>query len=122
NFTLTLKGDYFSYETDEEAEAWNLPDFKASMFLDYQISEHWFAGANLFYVGERKDYYFYPNLVAPEARVISLDSFFVANVQVSYQMEQLCSVFAIVNNIANNAYHRWQNYTVQGCQALAGAT
>lgn len=122
NFTLTLKGDYFSYETDEEAEAWNLPDFKASMFLDYQISEHWFAGANLFYVGERKDYYFYPNLVAPEARVISLDSFFDANAHVGYHINQQFSVFAKVNNIANNEYHRWQNYPVQGFQALAGAT
>ncbi len=55
NFKLALKGETFSYNTEKQAEAWNLPDFKGSLFLDYQIDEKWFAGANLFYVGERKD-------------------------------------------------------------------
>lgn len=122
NFTLTLKGDYFSYTTDEEEEAWNLPDFRSSLFLDYQISEHWFAGANVFYVGERKDYFFYPNLASPVAKVVTLDSFFDANAHVGYHINDQFSVFARVNNIANNEYQRWQNYPVQGFQALAGAT
>lgn len=122
NFTLTLKGDYFSYTTDEEEEAWNLPDFRSSLFLDYQISEHWFAGANVFYVGERKDYFFYPNLASPVAEVVTLDSFFDANAHVGYHINDQFSVFARVNNIANNEYQRWQNYPVQGFQALAGAT
>ena len=123
NFSLTIKGDYFSYTTDQEEEAWNLPDFRSSLFLDYQISEHWFAGANLFYVGERKDYYFQPSLISPaDARIVTLDSFFDANAHVGYHINDQFSVFAKVNNIANNEYQRWQNYPVQGFQALAGAT
>ena len=54
NFTLGIKGEYFSYNTKAQAEAWNLPDIKASVFLDYQINNQWFAGANVFYTGERK--------------------------------------------------------------------
>ena len=48
NFKLGIKAEYFSYSTDDEAEAWNLPDIKGSLFLDYQINEYWFAGANLY--------------------------------------------------------------------------
>jgi len=58
NFKLGIKAEYFSYSTDGQAEAWNLPDVKGSLFLDYQISKQWFAGANLFYIGERKDQFF----------------------------------------------------------------
>ena len=55
NFNLGIKAEYFAHDTNDEKEAWNLPDFEASLFMDLQIDEHWFAGANLFYVGERKD-------------------------------------------------------------------
>ena len=55
NFKLGLKAEYFAYDTDNQEQAWNLPDIKGSLFLDYQIDDHWFAGANLFLVGERKD-------------------------------------------------------------------
>jgi len=58
NFKLGIKAEYFSYATDAQTEAWNLPDIKGSLFLDYQIDAHWFTGANLFYTGERKDQFF----------------------------------------------------------------
>ncbi len=123
NFKLGLKAEYFTYSTDNQAEAWNLPDVKGSLFLDYQIDEHWFAGANLFYIGERKDILelegvFVPTDFAPTI----LESYFDANVHVGYHINDQISVFAKSNNIANNAYQRWQNYPVQSIQFLAGAT
>lgn len=111
NFKLGLKAEYFSYSSDTEAEAWNLPDIKGSLFLDYQIDEHWFTGANLFYTGERKDQF-----------TVTLDSFFDANAHLGYHINDQISVFAKANNIANNAYQRWQNFPVQSIQFLAGAT
>ncbi|WP_445736467.1 TonB-dependent receptor [Mariniflexile sp.] len=123
NFKLALRGETFSYTTDDEAEAWNLPDFKGSLFLDYQISKQWFAGANLFYVGERKDILefegsFIPTTFTP----VTLDSYFDANAHVGYHVNDQLSVFAKANNIANKAYQRWQNVPVQSAQFLAGAT
>lgn len=123
NFKLALKAEYFGYSTDDEAEAWNLPDIEASLFLDYQIDEHWFAGANLFFVGERKDQFtieqsFFP--VGPP-QTITLDSFFDANAHVGYKINEQLSAFAKANNIFNQDYQRWLNYPVQGIQFLAGA-
>ena len=123
NFKLGLKAEYFSYSSNKESEAWNLPDIKGSLFVDYQIDEHWFAGANLFYVGERKDQFFLNDgMTATTPFTVVLDSFFDANVHVGYHINDQFSVFAKANNIANDGYDRWQNFPVQSIQFLAGAT
>ena len=123
NFTLGLKAEYFAYNTDDEAEPWNLPDVKGSLFLDYQIDENWFAGANLYYVGERKDILEMEGSLTPEANVPTvLDSYFDANAHVGYQVNEQFSIFGKVNNITDKAYQKWQNFPVQSIQFLAGAT
>ncbi|MEN3322620.1 TonB-dependent receptor [Mariniflexile soesokkakense] len=123
NFKLGLKAETFTYKTDDEAEAWNLPDFKGSLFLDYQINEKWFAGANLFYVGERKDQFFLNDgMTATTPFTVNLDSYFDANAHVGYHVNSQLSIFAKANNIANEGYHKWQNFPVQSAQFLAGAT
>ncbi|MBR9914093.1 MAG: TonB-dependent receptor [Algicola sp.] len=123
NFKLGLKAEYFAYDTDLEAEPWNLPDIKASAFLDYQIDKNWFAGANLFFVGERKDLITEEGvLVLPIPTTVTLDSYFDLNAHVGYRISDQLSAFAKANNIANQDYQRWLNYPVQGIQFLAGAT
>ena len=122
NFTLGIKGEYFSYDVTNQMEAWNLPDLTASVFLDYQITEQWFAGANLFYVGERKDQFNIPNLISPNTGIVTLDSYFDANAHVGYHINDRFSVFAKANNIVGEEYTKWQNTPVQGIQFLAGAT
>ncbi|WP_242204855.1 TonB-dependent receptor [Aestuariivivens insulae] len=124
NFTLGLKAEYFSYSTDNETEAWNLPDVKGSLFLDYQIDEQWFAGANLFYIGERKDQLVLEGALTPDDIVtnVVLDSYFDANAHVGYNINDKIAVFAKANNIVNKTYQKWQNFPVQGIQVLAGAT
>ncbi|WP_411893747.1 TonB-dependent receptor [Winogradskyella sp. A2] len=123
NFTLGVKGEYFNYSTDTQAEAWNLPDITGSIFMDVQISEKWYAGASAFYVGERKDQLLLVGtLIFPDPTPIKLDSYFDANAHLGYKINDQLSVFAKVNNIANQDYQRYLNFPVQGIQALAGAT
>jgi len=123
NFTLGFKGEYFNYNTDTQAEAWNLPDVTGSIFMDVQISEKWFAGASAFYVGERKDQQSLVGvLVTPDPTPITLDSYFDANAHLGYKINDQLSVFAKVNNLLNQDYQRYLNFPVQGIQALAGAT
>ncbi|WP_339626893.1 TonB-dependent receptor [uncultured Winogradskyella sp.] len=123
NFTLGIKGEYFNYATDTQAEAWNLPDITGSVFLDVQISEKWYAGASAFYVGERKDQQLLVGtLVFPDPTPITLDSYFDANAHLGYKINDQLSAFAKVNNMANQDYERFLNFPVQGIQFLAGAT
>ncbi|WP_317039368.1 TonB-dependent receptor domain-containing protein [Salegentibacter salarius] len=122
NFRLGINAEYFDYNTDEEAEAWNLPDLKASLNADYQINEQWYTGANLFFIGERFDQ---ERIVAsndPVLNTITLDSYFDVNAHLGYRFNDRLSVFAKGSNLLNNDYERWTNFRVQGLQVLAGAT
>ena len=126
NFSLGINAQVYDYDTETDNPAWNLPGLTASMFMDYQIGEKWFMGANLFYVGERDDLYTVasPGSLPEDFAMtpITLDSYFDANAHIGYRINEQLSVFAKANNIANQNYMRWNNYQVQGFQVLAGAT
>ncbi|RKS53887.1 hypothetical protein BC962_2152 [Gillisia mitskevichiae] len=123
DFKLGLNGSFFSYNSEFEAEAWNLPEMKASLLMDYQINEKWFAGANLFYTGERKDREETLNGVGTlGSRTISLDGFTDLNANLGYRFNDQLSIFAKGNNLLGDSYERWSNFPVQGIQIMAGAT
>ncbi len=126
NFSFGVNAEVYDYDTETDNPAWNLPNLKGSLFLDYQIGEQWFMGANLFFVGEREDL---SSVVvqgaAPEdflTNVITLDSYFDANAHLGYRINEQLSVFAKASNIANNQYERWANFRVQSFQILGGVT
>lgn len=119
NFKLGINGSFFSYNSDFEAEAWNLPEMKASLLMDYQITKQWFAGANLFYTGERKDR---EETFNGDSNIITLDGFTDLNANVGYRFNDQLSIFAKGNNLLGDNYERWSNFPVQGIQVMAGAT
>ena len=122
-FKLKINGQFNSYSTDNEIEAWNLPEITASVFGDYQINEQWFVGANIFFVGERFDRL---GIIDPvgifETTTVSLESYFDVNAHVGYRINDRLSAFGRINNIFDNNYQKFLNFQVQGLQALMGAT
>ncbi len=119
-----LNATFNKYATDREPEAWNLPQLKIGANLDVAITDKWSAGADLFYVGERKDFEskLAPITGLPIARIIKLDSYFDANAHLGYKYNERLSAFLRVNNIANDSYQKWFNYPVQAIQVMLGAT
>ncbi len=123
NFKLNMNAAYFSYSSELQPEAWNLPDFKASIFADYQITDNWFAGANVFFIGERKDLHKPTAFVGNDGtHTVTLDSYIDLNANLGYRFNNQLSVFAKGNNLLGNSYERWADFPVQGIQVLAGAT
>lgn len=126
NFTLGINAEVYNYDTETGNPAWNLPDNKASLFLDYQIGKQWYFGANLFFVGERQDRVaeVVPNVPANEFpfQIVTLDSYFDANAHLGYRLNEQLSIFLKTSNLANQNYERWTNFRVQGFQALVGAS
>ncbi|MBT8302200.1 MAG: TonB-dependent receptor [Maribacter sp.] len=126
NFTLGINAEVYEYDTETNNPAWNLPNLKGSLFMDYQIDENWYMGVNLFYVGEREDFSTIvvqnPPPGAIDATLITLDSFFDANAHLGYRVNNQLSIFVNAANIANNNYQKWANYPVQGFQILGGVT
>lgn len=127
DFTLGINAEVMKYTLSEEEEAWNLPKIRGSFFMDYQINEQWYAGANLFYMGEREDMFSKNQLLSPNdptyeaPQQITLDSYFDVNFNVGYRFNKQLSAFVKVNNLTSNTYARWMDYQVQGLQILGGA-
>lgn len=124
DFRLAINAEALDYSTDTETEAWNLPNFKASLTADYQITEKWYTGANFFYVGERKDLRSFgdPPLMDTAPETINLDSYLDLNAHLGYRFNDQLSAFVKGSNLLNNDYMRWTHFEVQGLQVLAGVT
>ena len=125
--TFGVNGTYNSYTVDNQAEAWNLPQIKVGATLDVDINEKWYAGANVFFVGDRKDLVLPDNTFVDtgmeyDTQVVTLKSFFDLNAHVGYKYNERITGFLKLNNIANQDYQRWVNYPVQGFQFLVGAS
>lgn len=110
-----------SYTKKSEQEAWNLPELQLNSKADFMITEKWFAGVNLFYVGERKDQQLNTDIVYVTAPgPITLDGYFDLNANVRYKHNERFTAFLKANNILNNDYQKWLNYQVQGFQVMVG--
>ncbi|NDI99878.1 TonB-dependent receptor [Flavobacterium sp. LaA7.5] len=118
-----INATYYSYDTDME-EAWNLPDMKVSANIDVDITEKWYAGANLFFVGERKDFISLMDIdpTVDNTQVVTLDSYFDINANVGYRYNERLTGFLKLNNIASQDYEKWSSYPVQGFQFMLGAS
>ncbi len=126
NLTFGINGTYNNYSSDTQSEAWNLPQIKIGTTVDFDINKKWYAGANVFFMGERKDLVSIQNAAAVfpptfSQQVITLDSYFDLNAHVGYKYNARLTAFLKGNNLANQQYNRWANFPVQGIQVLIGA-
>lgn len=120
---ITVEADITvsSYTKKSELEAWNLPELQLNGKADFMITNKWFAGVNLFYVGERKDYQLNTDIINVTApNPITLDGYFDLNANVRYKHNDRFTAFLKANNILNNDYQKWMNYQVQGFQVVVG--
>ncbi len=116
-----INGTFSGYVTEYSSEAWNLPEVKMSANLDVSLTEKWYAGFNLFFMGERKDLQINTDaltLIAPSPS--SIPSYIDANLNIGYKHSNRITGFLKFNNIANQDYQKWMNYTVQGFQVVLG--
>ena len=123
NVSFGINGSFFGYNTADQLEAWNLPTFKLGSSLDVNITPKWYAGAQVFFVGERKDaQQNLDNVIVAEDGIVTVKSYFDANFHLGYKHNDRLTGFLKLNNIANQQYERWLNYPVQGIQILLGAS
>ncbi|MGV9003591.1 TonB-dependent receptor [Flavobacterium sp.] len=123
NVSFGVNGTFSNYTTDIEAEAWNLPTLSIGSNLDVNITSKWYAGAKVFFVGERKDFtHFAASFPVPPDATVTLDSYFDVNAHIGYKYSDRLNFFLKGNNLTNQSYQRWLNYQVQGLQVVAGAS
>ena len=120
NFSIGVNGTFSKYSMNVQEEAWNLPSIKLGANLDVNITPKWYAGANVFFVGDRKDRIFKENLAT--LNTITLKSYFDANAHLGFKYTNRLTAFLKLNNIANQGYQKWMNYPVQSFQFMLGAS
>lgn len=119
--TVEADATISSYSNKFQGEAWNLPELQLNSKVDFMVTEKWFAGINLFYVGERKDQQLNTDIVYITAPgPITLDGYFDLNANIRYKHNERFTAFLKGNNILNNGYQKWLNYPVQGFQVMVG--
>jgi len=118
DLTFGINGTFSSYTNDNQIEAWNLPALNLNANVDFNITEKWYAGAKVFFVGERKDQKINTDITHPSP--ITLESYFDVNAHVGFKYSERLTAFLRANNIANQAYQKWLDYPVQGFQVVLG--
>ena len=92
--------------------------------IDFNITKKWYAGVNVFYIGDRKDLKINNDIVyivAPTYVPVTLNSYFDANAHLGFKYSDRLTAFLRTNNITNKGYEKWLNYPVQGFQVVLGA-
>jgi hypothetical protein len=98
---LGVNGTFNSYNNSVQKEAWNLPAIKFNATVDYTVSEKWYGGLNVFYVGERKDQQINNDLVYIMGvssidipiGIVTLRSYFDLNAHVGYNYSNRITAF-----------------------------
>ncbi len=118
-FRFGGNASFNTYNLENQEEAWNLPNLEASVFANYN-SKKVIVGANLFFIGERKDQYHNNVLFIPVTETITNKSFVDLNINLGYRFSDRLNAFVNGNNLFGKNYERFTNYKVQGIQVLGG--
>lgn len=123
NISMRVSGTFNQYTMDYEAEPWNLPQIELAANLDVNITSKWYAGAKVFFVGDRKDRQANLDIISlvPIDNTKTVKAYFDANAHVGYKYSDRLTGFLRLNNLGNQAYEKWLNYPVQSFQILLGA-
>ncbi len=114
--TVSLRADYFSYETAGLQQALHRPTYRISANSRFNIYEKIVFEAGFIAQGGMK------SLDPISNTIISLDGAFDLNMKVRYFLSKQVSAFVQLNNMLSSKYPLYQSYPARGFQALAGVS
>lgn len=119
NLVIGTNGEFNSYTTKNQAEAWNLPTMNAEIFANYKTIK-WYTGVNVFFVSDRKDVTYSGTYPSAINGIQTLKSFVDLNINGGYHFNDKFTAFIKMNNVLNSEYQQFSNFKVQGFQVLGG--
>jgi len=117
-FKLKASVNSYTYGLNTFEEAWNLPKITGAILADYQISDKWSSGFDIFYTGARKDFVF--NYISASKDIKNLKAFTDINARLNYNFNDRLGAYLKGNNLLGTSYQKWYNYPTQGIQIMAG--
>ena len=124
-FKFDLIGRFCSYQTKNEAFAWNLPQFHFVLRGSYNLYDKFLVNLSAKIETGRKAKVYSSGedvIEKNEQYAKSLGAIVDINLGVEYRYNTRVSAFLQINNLASQQYYRWYNYPVQPIQVMAGVT
>ncbi|MCX6197531.1 MAG: hypothetical protein NTY55_12940, partial [Flavobacteriia bacterium] len=124
-FKIDLIGQFFSYQTKNEAFAWNLPQFHFVLRGSYNLYDKFLVNLSAKIETGRKAKVYGPgeSIVEENGQYAKpLGAIVDINFGLEYRYNTRVSAFLQINNLASQQYYRWYNYPVQPIQVMAGVT
>lgn len=115
----------FSYSTDQQAEAWNLPIYTLNLGAVYDFQDKLLVKLEAVFNGRRQMAATLPagwNDLSPEPVSYEADGYLDLHLGLEYRYTKRLSVFLECSNLSASKYERWYNYPVQRTLVLGGAT
>ncbi|QSE96715.1 TonB-dependent receptor [Fulvivirga lutea] len=113
---LTLRGDYWGYDTDESEEAWHRPNYKISALSTFKLFDKLRFETEAYAIGGIQALDF------NTGEKINLDAALDLNFMAEYLVSDQFSGWVRLNNIFGQEYEMLYNYPVRGFQVMIGAT
>jgi hypothetical protein len=119
-------GRFFSYETTNQAYAWNLPQLQFKVRGNYVLNNKFIFNLDVTLETGRKALVYDSTIagIVTENNQFAapLNTFADINLSTEYKFNKMISGFIQFNNIAAQRYLRWYNYPMTGFQIMGGAT
>lgn len=112
-FRSILRGNYFRYKMDLQAEAWHRPEYAFSWLNTVNLYDKILVNADAYVLGGMK-------ALSPSQETIELKPIFDLNLKFDYMFTPKASAFISMNNILSKNYQRYLNYEARGFQIMAG--
>ncbi|MBL7964067.1 MAG: hypothetical protein JNM31_09515 [Flavobacteriales bacterium] len=110
----------YTYTTDGQADAWNLPPYALALGGQWDIRHKLILKAEAQFIGRRPAFSGVDSTGAVVAR--DLDGFLDLYLGAEYRYNKRLSVFIDVSNLSASKYERWYGQRVQRGLVLGGAT
>jgi hypothetical protein len=124
-FKIDLIGRFYSYQTKNEAFAWNLPQLEFVLRGSYNLYDKFLVNLSAKVETGRKARVYSAGedvIEKNEQFAKPLGAIVDINLGVEYRYNTRVSAFLQINNLASQQYYRWYNYPVQPIQVMAGVT
>ena len=111
-------GTFYTYKTQNQAEAWQLPAFDADVNVRYTLAEKLNIRFQMYAYGNR----FQLDQFSETKEQVELKPMIDLNVMADYRYKKNISFFLNANNVSGTRYQKWYAYPSFGFNLLAGIT
>ncbi len=122
NFSIQLLGNYYSYELETIAKAWQMPNFDITLSGIYKPMEKLKFNADIFVIGKRTASVSELPFSSAPSMEVAMDPIIDLNAGAEYLFTDKLSFFAKVNNFSYQRYEQWLGYTNKSFNWMLGVS